>query len=59
MLTQQPKKDLSGSAIKTVAATSFARKTKLTYTTKPQLLGNLQNNHILAARSMVDSWSKI
>ena len=57
MLTRQHKKDLSGSAIKTLAATSFAGRTKVTYTKRPQLLGNLQNNHILAAiaKSTVNS----
>ena len=55
MLNQQRKKDPSGSAIKTLAATSFAQKMKVTYTKKPQLLGNLQNNHILAAKSTVNS----
>ena len=43
MLNQQHKKDLSGSAIKALAATSFAAKMKATYTKKPQPLGNLQN----------------
>ena len=55
MLNQQRKKDPSGSAIKTLAATSFAPKMKATYTKKPQPLGNLQNNHILAAKSTVNS----
>ena len=63
MLTQQHKKDLFGSAIKTHAATSFAQRMKITYTKKPLLLGNLQNKHILAAKSTVNSrkcaWSKI
>ena len=48
MLNQQRKKNLSGSAIKALAATSFAQKTKATHMKKPLLLGNLQNNHILA-----------
>ena len=42
MLTQQHKKDLSGSANKTTI--SFSQKTKVTHTKKPQPLGNLQNN---------------
>ena len=53
MLNQQHKTDLSGSAIKTLAATSFARMTKATY--KPSAVGNLQNKHILAAKSTVNS----
>ena len=52
VLNQQRKTDPSGSAIKTLAATSFARMMKATYTKKPQPLGNLQNNHILAARNL-------
>ena len=55
MLTQQHKKDLSGSAIKKLVASSFAQKTKVTYAKKPPLFGNLQNNHILAAKSTVNS----
>ena len=55
MLTQQHKTDLSGSAIKTLAATSFAQMMKVTYTKKLQPLGNLQNNHILAAKGTVNS----
>ena len=51
MLNQQHKTDLSGSAIKALAATSFARRMKATCTKKPLLFGNLQNNHILAAKS--------
>ena len=50
MLNQQRKKDPSGSAIKTLAAISFAQKMKATYTKKQQPLGNLQNNLILAAK---------
>ena len=46
VLNQQRKKDPSGSAIKTLAATSFARRTKATHMKKPLLFGNLQNNHI-------------
>ena len=51
MLNQQCRTDLSGSAIKALAATSFARRMKATYTKKPQALGNLQNNHILARKA--------
>ena len=43
-------KNLSGSAIKALAATSFAPKMKATYTKKPLLFRNLQNNHTLAAK---------
>ena len=49
----QSKTDLSGSAIKTLAATSFARSMKATHMKKPLLFGNLQNNHILAAKTQV------
>ena len=49
------KKDPSGSAIKTLAAISFAQKMKATYTKKQQPLGNLQNNLILAAKNTVNS----
>ena len=55
VLNRQRKKDPSGSAIKTLAATSFARRTKATYTKKPQPHGNLQNSHILAAKNTVNS----
>ena len=55
MLNQQRKTDLSGSAIKALAATSFARRMKDTHMKKPLLFGNLQNNHILAAKSTVNS----
>ena len=41
--------------IKTLAAISFAQRTKATYTKKPQPLGNLQNNLILAAKNTVNS----
>ena len=43
VLTQQHKKDLSGSATKNQAVTSSVQKTKATYMKKPQPLGNLQN----------------
>ena len=55
MLNQQHKTDLSGSAIKTLAATSFAQMMKATRMKKPLLFGNLPNNHILAAKSTVNS----
>ena len=55
MLNRQQKKDPSGSAIKTLAATLFAPKMKATYTKKQQPLGNLQNNLILAAKNTVNS----
>ena len=51
----QSETDLSSSAIKTLAATSFARRMKATHMKKPLLFGNLQNNHILAAKSTVNS----
>ena len=47
--------DLSDSAIKTLAATSFAQMMKATHMKKLLLFGNLQNNHILAAKSTVNS----
>ena len=55
MLNQQRKKDLSGSAIKTLAVTSFAQKLKAASMKKPSALGNLQNNHNLAAKNTVNS----
>ena len=55
MLNQQRKTDPSGSAIKTLAATSFAQKMKATHMKKPLLFGNLQNSHILAGKSTVNS----
>ena len=55
MLNQQRKTDLSGSASKALAVTSFAPRTKATHMKKPRPLGNLQNNNILAAKSTVNS----
>ena len=55
MLNQQRRTDLFGSAIKALGATSFARRMKATHMKKPLLFGNLQNNHILAAKSTVNS----
>ena len=45
----------SGSAIKTLAVSSFAQETKATFTKKPSALGNLQNKHNLAAKNKINS----
>ena len=53
MLNHQRRTDPSGSAIKTLAATSCGRRMNVSCTKKPHPLGNLQNNHILTAKSTV------
>ena len=55
MLNQQQKKEPSGSAIKTLAVSSFAEESKATSTKKPSALGNLQNKHNLAAKNTINS----